>query len=211
MLISLPEIIQKYNLNIKGVLHCGASYAQERYTYDELGIPEVVWIEAIPEVFEIAKANLIPFPKQVAIKACLSNEDGVEVKFNISNNESQSSSDLELGHHTVIHPEVHYVDKIILKTTRLDTLFNLLGKDIRHLNFLNCDLQGAELHAIDGMGKLLNQFDYLYLEVNKKETYRGCPLVEDIDNYLVDFERVETGTWVAGTWTDALYIRKTLL
>jgi hypothetical protein len=32
-----------------------------------------------------------------------------------------------------------------------------------------------------------------------------------LDMYLFDFVRVETGNWVAGSWTDALYVRKTLL
>jgi hypothetical protein len=43
-----------------------------------------------------------------------------------------------------------------------------------------------------------------------KETYKGCMLIEELDYFMLQrgFERVETGEWVADTWTDALYIRK---
>lgn len=45
-------------------------------------------------------------------------------------------------------------------------------------------------------------------EVNRKELYKMCPMIEDIDSFLLDFDlkRVETD-WIGGTWGDALYIR----
>ncbi len=209
-MIDFKYLFEKWGIECSGILHCGSSTAQERFIYAELGIPEVIWIEAIPEVFEVAKENLKPFHNQIAINACLSNVDDEEVIFNISNNESQSSSFLELGHHKIIHPEVHYIDSIVLNTIRLDSLFNLLERDMKHLNFANFDLQGAELLALQGLGKLINQFDYIYLEVNKCEVYKNCATIDQIDDFLSDFERVETGTWVADSWTDSLYIRKSV-
>jgi hypothetical protein len=116
---------------------------------------------------------------------------------------------LELGHHKVIHPSVHYVGQFPTVTRRIDNYF--------HPNsfqngkwFLNVDLQGYELNAIKGMGDMLRRFDWVYAEVNKKETYVGCALVGDLDEYLekFGFERVETGVWVGDTWTDALYCKK---
>lgn len=209
MLIPFDYLFEKYNISCTGLLHCGASYCQERDMYERLNIPEVFWVEAIPEVYEQGLINLRNYKKQFILNACVSDEDGKDVVFNISNNESQSSSFLELEHHLKIHPEVRYVDSIKLRTVRLDTL--LTGFELSRINFGNFDLQGSELLALKGLGELIKYFDYFYIEVNKKETYKGCALVEDIDNFLSDFERVETGEWVADTWTDALYIRKTLL
>jgi hypothetical protein len=59
------------------------------------------------------------------------------------------------------------------------------------------------------MGKLLGDFKWVYTEVNKKETYAGCALIEEVDEYLglFGFVRVETGAWVGDTWTDSLYIK----
>lgn len=75
-------------------------------------------------------------------------------------------------------------------------------------NFLNIDIQGAELMALKGMGDLLNYFDYVYLEVNKDYVYKNCALVHEIDEYLSEYNyvRVETA-WTNAQLGDALYIR----
>lgn len=208
MMISFDYLVDKHKLDIKGVLHLGASTGQERDAYDTYCKGKVMWVEAIPRVYLDLQQNIKSYPQQTAHNACLSNVDGDEVVFNVSNNESQSSSILELGVHALIHPEVHYVEQIAMKTQRVDTL--LKDVDVSTINFLNVDLQGAEHLAIEGMGDLIKNIDYALLEVNMKETYKGCMLIEELDYFMLQrgFERVETGEWVAETWTDALYIRK---
>ena len=210
MMLDLKHIFDKYGIMPNGVLHLGASEGQERGFYNSLGVKKVIWVEAIPEVYEKLKENVKPFPNQIAINFCVSNEDDKEVEFNISNNEAQSSSMLDFGTHSSIHPEVHFVDKIKLRTWRLDTLFRLLDINITMLDFLNVDLQGAELMALEGMGKYLDQFKSINIEVNRVEVYKGCPLIEDIDYFLLqhDFERVELGNWVAESWSDAFYMKR---
>lgn len=207
-MISFDYLVNKHKLDIKGVLHLGASTGQERKEYDNYCKGDVLWVEAIPSVYSELVKNIEPYENQRAFNACLSNVDDDEVVFNVSNNESQSSSILELGVHMDIHPEVHYVDQIKMKTKRVDTLFK--GYSFENINFLNVDLQGAEHLAIEGMGDLIKHFDYALLEVNMQETYRGCMLIGDLDYFMMQrgFERVETGDWVANTWTDALYVRK---
>jgi FkbM family methyltransferase len=207
-MISFDYLVDKHKLDIKGVLHLGASTGQERDAYDTYCKGLVIWVEAIPKVYLDLQQNIKSYPQQTAHNACLSNVDGDEVVFNVSNNESQSSSILELGVHALIHPEVHYVEQIAMKTQRVDTL--LKDVDVSTINFLNVDLQGAEHLAIEGMGDLIKNIDYALLEVNMKETYKGCMLIEELDYFMLQrgFERVETGEWVAETWTDALYIRK---
>lgn len=78
-------------------------------------------------------------------------------------------------------------------------------------NFLNLDLQGAELMALRGLGERLSDVDYIYTEVNKKDVYQGCAKVEELDRFLTEFTRVET-LWcedggVDHGWGDAFYIR----
>lgn len=208
MLIDFRGLFERHNINCNGILHIGASTGQERYIYEELNITEVLWIEAIPNVFEQLKYNLIPYPNQIAVNACLGDVDGEKVIFHVSNNEAQSSSYLELGVHKTLHPEVHYIEDMPMELIRLDTLFLLLERNIKHINFINIDVQGAELKVLKGAGKILNQIEYIYVEVNAAETYVGCPLIYDLDEFLSDFERVETSELVGGVWGDALYIRK---
>lgn len=211
MLIPFDYLFEKYKVKCTGLLHCGGSYAQERDMYEKLKIPKVLWVEAIPDVFQQMANILMPYANQIPIRACVSDKDNETVTFNISNNEKQSSSFLNLKHHAIIHPEVKYVDRFETQTVRLDTLFGKMNMLIKDVNFINFDLQGVELKALNGMGELLDQIDYCYLEVNKKETYEGCALIYEIDEFLKDFERVETAQWVADTWTDAFYVRKNVL
>ncbi len=209
MMMPFKELIEKHGIKITGVVHLGSSTGQERDLYNEVTDGKVVWVEAIPSVYEELKNNLLPYPKQIALLGCLSNVDDKYIDFNISNNESQSSSILELGLHKDIHPEVHYVDKITVKTNRFETLLKLYNADIEGCNFLNTDLQGAESLAIEGMGNLIKQFDWVWSEVNKQETYVGCMTIDDFDYFMLQrgFDRVEIGEWVGGCWTDALYKR----
>lgn len=207
MMIPFDYLVDKYKIDIKGVAHFGASYAQERFEYDKYCKGKVIWVEAIPNVYNELVENLKSFTNQKGINACLSNADGQEIIFNVSNNESQSSSMLELGTHSIIHPEVHYVEKLSMITNRADTLFT--KEDFKDINFLNVDLQGAEHLAIEGMGDLIKNIEWALLEVNKKEVYKGCMTIDNMDYFMLQrgFERVETGVWVAESWTDALYKR----
>lgn len=210
MLIPLEKLASKHRINITGVLHCGASTGQEAESYHKLGAKNMLFIEAIPEVFEKLEVHISQYPGARAINACISDEDEKEVAFNISSNEGQSSSFLEFGTHKTAHPDVHFIDQIQLKTKRLDTLIDEINLNIHEFNFLNMDLQGAELLALRGLGDYLKYFKYAYLEVNKEELYKGCPMVEDLDMYLIGFgfRRVET-SWAGNFgWGDALYIRR---
>ena len=60
------------------------------------------------------------------------------------------------------------------------------------------------------MSNYLDMIDYLYLEVNIEEVYKDCALLPELDEFLVDFERVETKMTPYG-WGDCLMVRKTLL
>jgi len=216
MLIDLKYLKDKYNLNLKGVCHIGASHAEEFDKYVECGIKNQIWIEAIPDVYKKMCDILIKKDARdiqcSALNLCISDVSGKEVDFHITDNEGQSSSMLELDYHKIVHPNVKEIKSIKLITkTLMDVArsvfpYFLFGKDI---NFLNLDIQGAELLAFKGAGDLLNALiDYIYCEVNTKELYKGCALLEEIDDYLYDFgfKRVEI-KMTDCFWGDAFYIK----
>lgn len=209
MLISFKDLFNKYNIWPTGILHIGASEGQEAQRYNDLGVENVIWIEAIPDVYDRLKANTKRFIKNICINACIGDEDGKEVEFNIASNDGQSSSFLEFGTHPTHHPSVVFINKVKMKTHRVDTLMKGLGFDVSDYNFLVIDLQGAELFALKGMGEELKKVKYAYLEVNRDELYKGCALVGEIDEYLGQFglERVET-KWTSAGWGDALFCQK---
>ncbi len=203
MLITLDSLVEKYNVNFKGVLHVGAHECEELNDYEKyLPRNKILWVEALPTKVEL---SIQKYPNVLIENAVVS--DVVEkVRFNISNN-GQSSSILELGLHTLIHPEVHYVDCFECETKLLK---DILPKYDISYNFLNFDIQGAELKALKGMEDYLINVDYLYVEVNSDYVYKECGLVTEIDEYLLKFglHRVETQWWGSCAWGDAFYIRK---
>ena len=58
MILNLDYLKERYNLNIKGVLHIGAHIGQEYKTYERLGINNVMFFEPISSTFNKLKENL---------------------------------------------------------------------------------------------------------------------------------------------------------
>ena len=203
MLIPFHDIVKKYNIQFRGILHVGAHECEEINDYEiYLDRSKILWIEALPnKVYMCQKL----YPK-ILIRDAIVSDTVEKVKFNISNN-GQSSSILELGLHKHFHPHIHYVDYFEGETELLQDI--ICDYDI-DFNFLNFDIQGAELKALKGMESYLPKVDYLYTEVNSDYVYEGCALITELDDYLKPFglHRVETQWCADFRWGDALYIRK---
>lgn len=188
MLIKLDYLKQKYNITAKGCLHIGASHGEEAEMYKKCGIEKVIWIEALPHIYKKLLVNIAKYPNHLAFNACIGDKDFEVKEFNISSNDGQSSSYLKPKQHIQEHPSVTFLPNTQkMQTFRIDTLFSQNNIDSAEYDFLNIDIQGAELLALKGMGKLLNNFKYAYLEVNTAELYEGCALVGEIDEYLAQF------------------------
>lgn len=203
MLIKFQDLFDRYQLNIKGILHVGAHLCEEDNDYKSKGVTNIVWIEGNEELVK----KMIKRGKKI-YHYLVSDINNEEVEFKISNN-GQSSSILDFGKHKDYYPEINFIKTKKYLTTRIDKIYENENLSKEFANFLNIDIQGAELNALKGMGDILINFDYLYLEVNKEEVYKGCCLVDEIDDYLkkYNFERVET-SWTDMGWGDAFYKKK---
>ena len=94
----------------------------------------------------------------------------------------------------------------------MTTADKLLRED--DVDFLSIDVQGYELEVLKGSKKILNQVNYVISEVNRTEQYKGCALVNELDEYLngFGFLRMETEWWGGdGDWGDAFYIKAEIL
>lgn len=209
MLLDLSELVVHYNLKITGVLHCGAHLGEEAVLYHGLGVENVWWIEANPFVIPKLEERLGRYPTHKVINALLMDKDHEKVPFNITNYDGMSSSIFEFGQlHLDSSPDTKFVDRVELETRTIDSLVK--EHQIDGVNFLNMDLQGAELLALRGAMRTLLKIDYVYTEVNTDYVYQNCALVGELDEFLYQFTRVETGMTKA-RWGDALYIRGSLL
>jgi FkbM family methyltransferase len=205
MLIDFRELFPKYNIKPRGVIHIGGNRGEEIPIYLELGIDRQLWFEGNPEICLKLQENLANNPNAYAYNYCVGNENR-KVTLHISNNDGQSSSILELGTHKTAHPEVKFTKDVEVEMIRIE---DYIYKGIENYDFLNIDIQGYELEALKGMGDMLHDIKWAYLEVNKEPLYVGCALVEEIDAYLekYGFARVET-KWCGNTgWGDACFIK----
>lgn len=210
MLIKFQDLIRKYKIQPKGVFHVGANDGQEALYYYGNGVERTLWVEAIPEVHDKLKAVIRNYPNAISFQACITEDDFKSVKFNVSSNKGESSSLLDFGTHKYTYPDITFTKQIELTTIRLDTLVSVKGVDISEYDFLNIDVQGAELMVLKSLGGMIRNFRSIYVEVNREEVYKGCPLINDITTYLGEhgFELKEVKWSQHGNWGDAYYQRK---
>lgn len=198
----IPDIFKKFSIRPVGIVHIGAHQCEEYSIYKDDGkCDNILWIEANPE--------LVDMNKQFDIyQAVISDTTGTDVEFIVTNN-IQSSSFLELKDHLIEHPDVHEQKRIRLTTTTFVDFVRTWNIDCASYDFLAMDIQGAELHALRGMGNLISNFKYIYLEVNTKELYKGCGLLPDVTDFLKlhGFELVDIVMMQHG-WGDAFFIRQ---
>jgi FkbM family methyltransferase len=202
MLIPISHLKGYWKLEPRGTLHVGAHLGEEQADYRDYHFEPVVWIEAQTELVMSLKNRVIS-PSRV-IQALVWNADGEELSFNITNN-SQASSVFDFGSLNHHYPDIKVEKSQTLLSSRLDTI---LPANLK-LNFLNLDIQGAEYQALEGLGDLLSEFDYVYSEVNRAQLYKGIKQITEIDNYLEGFGFVRAATfWTNAGWGDALYLKK---
>jgi len=95
----------------------------------------------------------------------------------------------------------------------MDTLLIENYIKIDDFNFMNVDVQGADLNVILSMGEFLKNMDFIYTEINTIHMYDGCHLINEMDESLSEhgFIRTMTHEYHGGGWGDALYVKKNLL
>jgi FkbM family methyltransferase len=205
MLISIYDMQNRFKVSPIRVLHCGAHEAEELEIYERTNFSPkgVVWVEANPKLVDKLRTKFDNSSHKV-INAALWSESNAELQFHLTSN-SQSSSLLELGNHIDHFPDIIEVGTFTVLTKRIDSFRD----DLAGVDFINLDIQGAELEALKGAGKILEQIKWVYTEVNKSEVYKGCAKVWELDAFLSEkgFKRIAT-RWSHGEdWGDALYAR----
>lgn len=202
----ISTVLLSKNIKINGAFHIGAHECEELSFYYNLNLKneDIIWIDAINT--KVIEATNKGIPN--VYNAVITDKDDEDVVFNVSNN-VQSSSVLEFGTHSQEHPWVVYVDKLYQKSITIDTFFQRNNIDASKYNFWNFDIQGAEFMALKGATQSIQYAKAIYLEVNEKELYKNCGLINEIDDFLLqyNFKRFLTNITQHG-WGDALYIRE---
>jgi FkbM family methyltransferase len=209
MMIPLKRMVELFEqVPVNGVIHVGAHLAQELEDYHKHGIERIIWIEANHNLHQDLLQNTVNHIGSSIVFCAAFNEDKKALELNISDINGQSSSLLDFEEHTVEHPHIKMTGKITTLGFKIDTVIEKKGFDRKLFNFVNIDIQGAELIALQGMEEQLKFLDYVYLEVNEKYLYKDCALIPEINEFLEarGFKGVAAEMTNHG-WGDALYIR----
>jgi FkbM family methyltransferase len=205
------EAFAKYNIPVTGLLHIGANYASEAHSYIKIGPIPVIFFEPIPTVANAARKNTSRYSNMRVMEACCSDEDGVEVTFNVASNRGESSSMFALGLHQVLRPDIKYVSSFTIRTTRIETFLKKEITDSRKFNCAVIDTQGADLKVLRGFGSYLQNFDGLYVEVSDQSLYEGGATVRDVIEFLDKhgFSLMHLESVPQFSWGNALFVRRT--
>ena len=195
------DLLAKYKVSCKSILHIGGHYAEEAEIYDKAGVDRAVFIEGDPKVFEIMQQKLNAFPKFHGICTLLSNGNS-EIDFNIASNEGASSSILRPGRHLEKKPNVVFNETTRLQSIRLDSM------NLGPFDLIVIDVQGAELLVIEGGFETIIQAQALWIELNAGSMYEGDADSSQIVTALKDYFVPVYMNMGANLWGDGLFIRK---
>jgi FkbM family methyltransferase len=200
----LQNQILPYLKNVTGIIHVGAHQLEEKAWYDQHW-PEVkkVWIDA-----DVSLCGKIVNPKIHRLIHATVSDVNKMVTFYVASNRA-SSSILKPKKHLEKHPNVTFPYELQVYAQRLDHVLTPYLRENIQYNFINLDIQGAELKALQGMGNMIDHIDYIYTEVNTEELYEDCAMLYQMDEFLHSkgFERKMTYLYDQYGWGDAFYVR----
>ena len=186
-----PPSLEELNIlyNCKGIFHLGAHRGGEAEIYDWFQ-KKVIWIEANPIIFEDLNVKIMQFVNQSAYNYLITDKNEINVKFNLSNNDQASSSvfdfgDLSSGKKSFWkEKKLHMTESINLSSISVDSFVEKEKINIKDFNHWVIDLQGAELLALKGGNKSLDECNSILIEVSTGEVYKNGAKWNDIKNYL---------------------------
>ena len=208
-MLDIAALLRKNGITPRGVIHVGAHQAGELDDYLRMGFTKILYVEANPALIPglLAKAQAHS-GKVIIVHAAASDVDGT-VRLRVTSMD-QSSSILPLAKHKDIYPSIREVSQVEVRSRSLDTLLAEEGLRAEDFNFLNLDIQGAELMALRGASGLLGKIEAVNTEVNLQELYEGAALLGELENFMakLGFNRVAMVTPWHPSWGDAFYVRK---
>lgn len=201
----LTKSYYTFGIPKKGIIHIGARYAEELDIYQSYNIPNILWIEADPEAEAQLKSVIANHPNSHLAMFAATDKNG-RITFHKTSNDGHSSSILSLNKHLLHYPTIVESKTFEVEQKRIDDFLSPSEKAL--YNIIVIDVQGAELIALKGAEKTLENIDAIISELNYDELYAGSVLVNDLDHYLASkgFTRVDTIS-IAPYTGDALYIK----
>jgi FkbM family methyltransferase len=165
-----------------GIVHVGADIGQEVAQYFSYGFQNIMLIEANPECCKVLLSKFGDDPRVKIFNYAVCDRLGA-IDFHIHTSRSGSTepaSILPMKRFKQIVKTLYTPKTIRVPAITLDALFEKYQIAYTDYNFINIDIQGAELLAFKGATKLLSSTDVIVSEVNLVEMYENGALEGDI-------------------------------
>jgi FkbM family methyltransferase len=203
----------------RGVIHVGADIGQEVPLYLDYGFKNIILIEANPTSYKMLEAKFSRYCNISLFNYAICDRGGI-VDFHIHTSRSGSTepaSILPMKRFKQIVKTLHTAETIQVPAITLDCLVETHDVELDRYNFVNIDIQGAELLALRGARKIMSSLDAIIVEVNLIEMYESGALEGEIVAFLADqgFEKRhalyhtlydETSTFPA--WGECLFMKR---
>lgn len=204
-MIDYRAAIHRFGIEPRGVVHIGGYIGEENLLYRDIGFKNRLFVEAQSDTFEILSHNLEG--SGAFCEHCAISDTNGQVRLNVCNN-GQSSSILKLKRHQDIYPSILNTSAETVDSVKLDDLLCREKYKNMEFNFINVDIQGAELLALAGATNTLKRIDLINAEINFDELYENAPHVRHLDAFLSAFDFTRVDTFLAHrTWGDALFVK----
>lgn len=182
---------------MKGVISIGANYGQEYEGYLADGYKYFIFFEPVKRTFNKLSRIMKDKDNVVLYNLALGNMTGQVQMFTETEHQGKSCSILEPKLHLTQYPDIEFDGKEIVDIDKLDNIkFN---RDL--YDHLHIDVQGYELEVLKGAVNTLNYIDTIQCEVYRDELYKGCPMWEEVYEFLapLGFE-IQSVKWIGYSW-----------
>lgn len=204
---SLFEKLAK-ELNLRVGIHVGAHLGQERDLYEHLGFTDILWVEASQGLYKDLTEHLarsLGTTRHVAVNAFASNSEGTQALRHFSNEGASNSMFAATRQLSERWPEVYETGVIEdVAMARLDDI--AVKNGFSSPDFLNIDVQGAELLVLQGGTSVLAKAKCVITEVSTEPYYEGGVLFPELSDFMRmnGFEAIQEPP----THGDMIFLRK---
>jgi FkbM family methyltransferase len=171
------------DIRVAHVLDIGANRGQfSLFAHKAFGTRRIDAFEPLSECADVIR-SVLPF---VSVhQLALTDTEGVQ-DFHVSRANDSSSLRQITTNQTEYFPGTDEVEVRSVPATKFETWCS--GRTIERPSLAKIDVQGSELNVIRGMGREIQQIDYIYAELSFIELYEGQALAAEIIAHMDKLE-----------------------
>ncbi len=195
-------IFERLNIQPKGIIAVGLWDFLEYGCYTKLVGNKIIGVEANPHVYESMSKPVCDKWGMKCFNEFIYREDNVIKDFYFAD----YGSSFYPG-----QPEWNKVQSIKVKTKTLSTLIEENNIDMNEYDFLNIDVEGAELDALIGFEKYLDYINIIDLETTLDDRHKSGIshdiIVEWLDKRGFELKEM-SASYANEGWGDSIFVRR---